>query len=792
MDRTNQRARRRPARIRTLLLAALAAASVTVSACKADQQAELPAQLGELPVTGEGAPAIDNAVDALVLEYLVDNKLPGATLSVTRGSRLVWSKGYGYADLDEQTRMEPWQRSKIGSVSKVITTISVMRLAEEGKLDLDQPIYGDPGPFKDLNTQWPPADMGQWVNPFAVLRDPGMYWAAMRDGVVELNHANHVHAEMNKIREWASQITVRHLLSHTAGFLRSGDREDVEAYYGREMRDYRGVHIAVLKGMIKDDDGNRLAPLKFEPGTAESYSNHGFGLLGHIVEEASDGPKYNGYWDYTKQHVLDKLGLYDVVPNNTHLDDGLDAWPHGGQLDPNKPAHFQATGGWSASARDLARIMCGIDQTSNNLRLLEPDTVTEMQSIPFPDAHPNRPHGWDWRTGGNERYKNGRLAGGTSVVMKYLPGRFDDAPDDEINVAIAINASATDAALGALTGLLRDIAAEVAAADVADDYDLFDAEYRCVGEGPTLTISDPNDGTSFSLGTEILFEAEARDANGEPLPVIWEFPDGDVETQPGVGGRHAVFDDSLPTGTHTIVATTTDAGGQQAQDEVTVEITYEAPDVEIVSPDNNETVWAGESLELNGQSQVGLSTLPDDQVSWEVIRGGAVIHTGDGHNLTVPGSLMVPGNYQITFRGHDNVESDSHSIGITAEPKPDYHPTATIIAPESGAVYPAPAGVAPEVTFTGSAVDGDGTPIDGTYFRWTVSSGGDEDVLLCAGANSPGEPGTEQDCSTFTAEFDGHAYVGNKNYTVTLEVWDADGNSDTASALVSIYVPPVS
>lgn len=809
---THRRPGRRTGRVRKVLFTAVALAVVTASACKTDQQPDQQtapqpeqqaAQQTGLPVTGEGAREISDAVDDRVVGFLLDNALPGATLGITRGSRLVWSKGYGYANLDEQTTMQPWHRSRIGSVSKIITTASVLQLVEDGKLDLDQPIYGDPGPFQDINTPWPSADKNDWVVPTSVLETPEMYWSAMLDGVRDRVGPNQVNSEINKYREWASQITVRHLLSHTSGFLRSGTGRYVDAYYGREMRDYRGVHLAVLKGVIEDGKGNRLAPLEFEPGTEWNYSNHGFGLLGHIVEEASEGPRYNGYYDYTRQHVLDRLGLHDVVPNNTRLDDGLDAWPHGSELDPDKPALFQSTGGWSASASDLARIMCGLDQTSNNLRLLEPDTVTMMQSIPFPKAHGNQPHGWDRRTAGNERYKNGRTGGGTSVVMKFLPGRFDDAPDDEINVAIAINVKTNDYTLGAMEGLLRDVASKVAAADLDGGYDLFDPEHRCVGEAPTISIVNPNDGTSFPLGTEILFEAVARDNNGDPLPVTWTLPGGDTETQPGTGGQHSLFVDSLPADTHTVVATTVDAGGRQARDEVTVEVTYEAPEVAIVSPQDNATVWAGEPLDLAGQSTSGFFSLPDDQVRWEVVHGGQIVRNGTGHSLTVPGTVMEPGGYQITFTGHDDETEVSDSISITAEPKPAFSPTATINEPEADSTHTVSGGLGTvaEITFAGSAVDGDGDAIDGTYFRWTASSWGDEDVLLCAGTNTPGGPGpaegggdavitTEHDCSAFNGELTGDHYAGHTNYTVTLTVWDTDGNTDTATTTVRVYVPP--
>ena len=84
-----------------------------------------------IPVNGEGAAGIGESVDASVIAFLTENDLPGATVAVTRGGRLVWSKSYGWAKRSEQLPMQPWHRSRIGSVSKVITTIGLLQMLEE-------------------------------------------------------------------------------------------------------------------------------------------------------------------------------------------------------------------------------------------------------------------------------------------------------------------------------------------------------------------------------------------------------------------------------------------------------------------------------------------------------------------------------------------------------------------------------------------------------------------------------------------------------------------------------------
>jgi hypothetical protein len=163
-----------------------------------------------------------------------------------------------------------------------------------------------------------------------------------------------------------------------------------------------------------------------------------------------------------------------VAPNDVETGD-LDAFPHGSNFGTANPSGLGlATGGWSASARDLARIMCGIDRDSNHLRLLDPATVTVMETVAFPDVDADQPLGWDNRDD-RRLTKNGVIGGGASRIAKYLPGELAEAPDDEINVAVMVN----DSVSAPGTGLLDDIASVIAVADIPDDYDLFDPAYRC-------------------------------------------------------------------------------------------------------------------------------------------------------------------------------------------------------------------------------------------------------------------------------------------------------------------------
>lgn len=491
-------------------LAALVAAVLVMTAAVACDRDAAPL------IHGDGAPGIDEvAINAAVLDFMGDNGVEGATVAVTRAERLVWSKAYGFANKEDKIPMQPGHRSRIGSVSKVITAIALLRMMEPDAIGglstgptgslaakLALKVYGYPG-SNWTSTAWPN------VTEPTALANPNQYWEAIRDGVQNF-YPDTFDTDMARMIDWASSMELGHLLSHSSGLPRSGSTAAAASAFGVDESEvtYPQVHKAVLMAVLgevpatrsefkcylggelyveppddtQEEDGDDEAPadddvptyplpgLLYKPGTDSCYSNHAFGLVGHIIDEQAGALTYP---ELVTQSILQPLGLTDVVVNNTAISE-LDAWPHGSTLDETDVSDSPATGGWSATAQDMVRIMCGLDAASNNLRLLQPQTVTTMESVAYPEAG-SAPLGWD------TRYdlavtKNGSIAGGHSQITKYLPGRFDTAPDDEINVAVNVNSSAASPPIA----LLRTIAATVAAADIPDDYDLFDPAYACV------------------------------------------------------------------------------------------------------------------------------------------------------------------------------------------------------------------------------------------------------------------------------------------------------------------------
>ena len=248
----------------------------------------------------------------------------------------------------------------------------------------------------------------------------------------------------NDRQKWARDITLQHLLDHEAGFQGGGATEDAKVMFGKndETITYELVHRHFL----------RTRPLKWAPGTASDYSNHGFGLW-TIIIEAIAGKTYRSYAinDYLKP-----IGLLGAVRPLTTTMDELDAHPHefrNGRfrIAPAKTSTLGlAAGGWTASATSLLKIT---DHLSNSY------SHQDLKDM-----------GWASNADGKLGH-NGRTTGGTAYVTMYPDGYQGGGQDvGGIHVALAANIRTSTSALRSLAS---KIAVEVAKSDIDESFDLW-------------------------------------------------------------------------------------------------------------------------------------------------------------------------------------------------------------------------------------------------------------------------------------------------------------------------------
>ncbi len=80
--------------------------------------------------------------DRLINDFLNTKNLPGLSVSVMKEGEIVYSKGFGYADVDSKTLINPSKtKFRIGSFSKTLTASALMILVEKEQIDLDKSIY---------------------------------------------------------------------------------------------------------------------------------------------------------------------------------------------------------------------------------------------------------------------------------------------------------------------------------------------------------------------------------------------------------------------------------------------------------------------------------------------------------------------------------------------------------------------------------------------------------------------------------------------------------------------------
>lgn len=88
------------------------------------------------PATGEADPAF-RAFDDTLASYMIQRHIAGGALAVVKNGRIAYTRGYGWADADKQEPVQPTSLFRIASLSKSITALAVMKLVQEGRLDLD-------------------------------------------------------------------------------------------------------------------------------------------------------------------------------------------------------------------------------------------------------------------------------------------------------------------------------------------------------------------------------------------------------------------------------------------------------------------------------------------------------------------------------------------------------------------------------------------------------------------------------------------------------------------------------
>ena len=281
---------------------------------------------GETGLDVAGMEGFDQAMVALMEKW----DIPGGAVAIAKDGRLVFAKGYGLADVENEEPVLPDSLFRIASISKPVTAVAILTLVEDGLLDLDERAF-------DI--------LDHFEAPDGAVLDPRI-----------------------------NEVTVRQLLHHSGGW-------DRDVSYDAMWIPHRVAAQLNPPGPVVCRDVIRYMlgqPLDFDPGTQYAYSNLGYCILGRIIEEKTGQP----YEEYVKENVLTPLGTTKMQVGGTLLEERAEGevryygypgqglaysvfpegtqrvpWPYGGFHLEAMDAH----GGWIASPVDLVRFATALD-----------------------------------------------------------------------------------------------------------------------------------------------------------------------------------------------------------------------------------------------------------------------------------------------------------------------------------------------------------------------------------------------------------------------------------------------
>lgn len=323
-------------------------------------------------------------LDRYIGKFMERWEIKGGSLAVMKDGRLIYSKGYGWADEEKGEKMSPGHIFRVASLSKLITATAVMQLCERKVLSLDDRVFGEGGIL----------DCPQFRN----IRD-------------------------KRIKD----ITVNQLLRHEAGFtMHKGD----PMFTTREIIIWEKLDsVPDMDRVIEYALGERLG---YTPGKGYRYSNLGYLILTKIVEVCSG----MGYEEYCQENLLHPAGCYDMhlarntyeekYPNEVRYYETHDATPvpafdnsgdtlyrrYGG----SNIAGLLGAGSWVASPAEFVRFAASIDGDPS-----VPDLISE-ESVRIMTSDSSHPVGWI-RAGENRDWvRTGTLAGTSAVIKRQQNG----------------------------------------------------------------------------------------------------------------------------------------------------------------------------------------------------------------------------------------------------------------------------------------------------------------------------------------------------------------------------------
>lgn len=327
------------------------------------------------------------SVDSIIEDFLTRKEIKGASVAITTDSKLIYAKGFGWANEEKGIRVEPGHVFRIASVSKLITAVTIMKLVEEGRIDINDQVFGKEGILNDS---------------------------------IYLNYKD----------KRIEKITIFNLLNHTPGWNnRKEDPMFMSHLIARMMKVEPPADIETIIQYYLQRD------LSFNPGTRYCYSNFGYSVLGEVIEKVTG----MAYEDYVQFAILHPLGIYDMHVGKSSLEErfqnevcyyvqGKDSkfYSVDGSGEPRSNSYIgnniellSAAGGWVASAPELMKFIVAIDGFPEKPDILSDESINLMTKT---SKRTKKLIGWRGADGYGTWWRTGTLTGTSALIIRNRSG----------------------------------------------------------------------------------------------------------------------------------------------------------------------------------------------------------------------------------------------------------------------------------------------------------------------------------------------------------------------------------
>jgi CubicO group peptidase (beta-lactamase class C family) len=324
--------------------------------------------------------------DEMLYSFMRKYSIPGISYAITKDEEIVYKQGLGFAITESDTRTTTNHLYRLASVSKQFTSLCIMKLMEQGKLSLDQKVFGSSGILASQFTNVTPN---------------------------------------------AAKVTVKHLLQHTSGWKSDPDPMFTSSFSGQTLS--QRIEYVLNSPQI-------------EPGTSYNYFNMGFGILGRVIETVSG----KSYETFLKEVLSEAgVSDIHVGGDRAHRRaNEVVYYSQGGTNGYGNPMEIiAAAGGVIASVEEMMKLMFHIDGRSKVEDIILPSTRSVMLT---PSTAYNRyALGWRCNHSSlfsGSWYHSGNLAGtaamwvmggdGINCVVLCNSRSYIDGFDDEMYVML--------------------------------------------------------------------------------------------------------------------------------------------------------------------------------------------------------------------------------------------------------------------------------------------------------------------------------------------------------------------